>query len=376
MAIISYTVQFGSTFTPSNTLNDVQSVSTNHGRLWQTDPYTPASAIVQSRNIAAWTTAPKIGDYITIQQTGYVYSGFIKDVAINYGIVASMDTATITCEGPLSRWGRRQFTSRALAQAGTISQIMTTATAIGLDTFTYAYGKTGLSTAAAQTYVGNGLDLVNTLMTTEIGRVAEVTTTNAVGYYPTSWLRPRNDSSVQAYSFTDSNPTGAYQMYFDDISFASAAQNYYTEATINPLALASQTSGSGYYNITQDSFDYNTSQALSHAQYLVAQYNTTQSGPLILTASYSNQQTSNARTAFRNFITDFSSAAGERVNVTFRGTTYPLVIEGHDLGADLNDTILTISFSDFDNNNYLILNDSTFGTLGTSSTYPGNKLGF
>lgn len=372
---LSYDVRIAGTSLTSGgfLLNDVQSVSWNRGREWATDPYSPASCTIRSRNIAAWTTAPKIGNLIGVNKSGNLYfGGWIKDVQIQYGIVANLDVAVITCEGPLSRWGRRQFNNRSLAQARTITQLGTLAAATGLNTSTEV-NNTGLSTASGQTYSGNGLDLLNEVMTTEIGHVNESSLTGASSVLPTAWLYGRNYAGGSGKTFADTGASGTIK--YNEIEFASAAENYYTEITINPLGLATQQAGSGNYGLTQSSVDYTTGQALNHAQYLVSQYNTTASTPHAITCTYELQDAT-ALSNFQAMITDTGGIVGDTSTLIFRGTTYTVVLEGMQVDADTSTTTVRFTFSAYDNNNYLILNNAVFGTLGTSGTYPGNKLGF
>lgn len=379
---LSWNVKFGASW--GTVLNDVLTVDTQHGRQWPTDPFWPASCTIVSRNISAWTTTPVIGDRIcVVSSTDFnyaVFSGYIKDVQINYGTKTSMDTATITCEGPLSRPGRKQINSVAVAQNLTTTQISAL-----MNTYFTLWGQivaNGKSTASAQTYTGNLLDLVNLLLATEMGYVREIGvgtfTVSDYQYQPQAYFYPRNYDTTANYTFSD-NPASNTEMRYDPngISFTSAAQLYYQQATIQPQGLASQTSGNSTYSITQDSVDYTTSQALSHAQYIVSQYNSTTSRPLSVTATYS-QQSDNAtrQTTFLNFLDDVNSGAGNLIKIVFRGTTYYAVIEGRSFYADTSETGVTVTVSGYDNNNYLILNNAIFGTLGTSGTYPGNKLGF
>jgi hypothetical protein len=184
----------------------------------------------------------------------------------------------------------------------------------------------------------------------------------------------RNYDTVSDFTFADDSTVDGIR--YDDIQFNSAAQNYYTEITINPLGLAAQTSGSGFYNLTQESYDYTTAQALSHAQYLKSQYNTTASNPVSITASYANQDTATRLTEFQGLLNAARCNAGLACTVIFRNKTYECIVEGVQIDSDPSETTITVTLSAFDNNNYLILNNAVFGTLGTSGTYPGNKLGF
>lgn len=361
-------------------ISNVQSISINAGRTWATDPYSPASCTIVARgNISLGIGSTVMVTNINVITAGQVvFMGTVKDTRTDYGIVSNMDYTTITLEGYLARWGRRQFVSRAIAQAGTLQQISTLATAIGFGSFTNTTGN-GLSIASAQTYAGNGLDLVNLLIQTEVGHIAEIGTYGIVGPTQITWspqvnFRRRNWDTTASFTFADDSTAAGIR--YSDIQFTSAAQNYYTETVINPQGLATQTAGSGDYNITQDSLDYTTGQALSHAQYLVSQYNSTAKTIVSLTANMSDQDTATRYDKFVLMLLANNYASGNLVNVIFRGTTYPCVIEGASLNADPSETSLTLTFSAYDNNNYLILDNAVFGTLGTSVTYPGNKLGF
>ncbi len=371
---LNYTVRIAGTSLLAGgfVLNDVQSISWNRGREWATDPYSPASCTIRSRNLAAWTNYPQIGDLIGVSSGGQTnFGGFIQDVEIQYGIVEDLDTAIITCEGPLSRWGRRQFNNRSITQARTLTQLNTLATATGLNAVTSTTG-TGLSTASAQTYTGNGLDLLNEVVTTEIGHVSETSLVSGT-YMPYAVLYPRNYDTSAGYTFADTNATNTIK--YNEIEFTSAAENYYTEVTINPLALAAQQSGSGFYGLNQSSVDFTTAQALNHAQYLVSQYNSATSTPHALTCDYESQEPF-SQNEFKDMITDTVAFAGALFTLEFRGETYSVVLEGLQVDADTSSTRARFTFSAYDNNNYLILNNAVFGTLGTSGTYPGNKLGF
>lgn len=366
---------------------NVQSVSVTRGRQWQTDPFSPSSCTIVARG----ALSASIGNYVLVVTGDYtggqllatnqvVFLGTVKDTVINYGIKSSMDMTVVTLEGTLSRWGRRNFTSRAISQNTTLAQISAVATAIGYDTFTTIAG-TGQSIASAQTYVGNGLDLVNTLIQTEVGYIREMGSYISppgspfqLELYPDVTFAQRNYDVVSDFTFADDSTTAGIR--YDDIQFNSAAQNYYTEVTINPLGLAAQTSGSGFYNLTQESYDYTTAQALSHAQYLKSQYNTTASNPVSITASYANQDTATRLTEFQGLLNTLRCNAGFMCTVIFRNTTYQCIVEGVQIDSDPSETTITLTLSAFDNNNYLILNNAVFGTLGTSGTYPGNKLGF
>jgi hypothetical protein len=69
-------------------------------------------------------------------------------------------------------------------------------------------------------------------------------------------------------------------------------------------------------------------------------------------------------------LTTFGFLIGARVSVTFRGTVYYSIIEGVRVTATPESSRYTFYLSGADLNNYLILNDTVFGTLDY------NKLGY
>jgi len=368
---LGYTVNFGgTTLINGTTLNDVLTVSTSKGRQWQTDPYSPSSCTITSRNISAWTTAPKVGNLIGVKTNStfatVVFGGWIKDVQIVYGTIPALDVAYITCEGPLSRFGRRTFKSRSFAQADYSTYLFNLATAVNyLDYSTYGSSS---SIYSAQTYAGNALDLLNLIVTSEIGFIDDQ---RRVSNLPDITFAPRTPDTTVDVGFTDQTGADYRYLFYQNITFKSAAQNYYTQVTINPQGLTTQQAETGsapYVGLDQESLDYTNAQALSHAQYLLYKYNTTNSNIVSFTANYANQKTADQREYFDKAI--YQLVCGGLVTVDFRGTTYNLIVEGVNLSADPSNTELEIFVSSQDNNNYLILNDSIFGTLNY------NKLGF
>lgn len=378
MAYLNYTVFWNTSAGATvNKLSNVQTIQVEQGRQWAVDPYSPSQCTIVART----TTAPKIGQFVLvvdgdlsspIPTQDSVFAGTVKDIATTYGNVSNMDYVTIQCEGWLSRWGRKQFTSRSIAQAGTLTQLSTLRTALGWTAWNDFNGS-GRSTASAQTYQGNGLDLVNELLATEMGYVFEIGTYEIGGVKNIQsqlYFGGRSSYLDKYFSFTDDTTTGTNHLLYDSIDFASAAQRYYTEVTINPSGLASQTAGSGFYGLNQNSLDYTTGQALNHAQYLVSQYDSQDPQPFSITLTYANQDTSTRRTRFESLVNTFFISNNRLVTLRHRGTDYDLVYEGKSVTIDPGDTIIQLYFSPADNNNYLILNDTTFGRLNY------NKLGF
>jgi hypothetical protein len=347
MALLDYVVRFGA----SNTLlNDVQGINLSAGRQWLVDPYQAGTCQIVCRNIAAWTTAPKMKNEIGVTVEGsVVFKGYITDVKINYGIVTALDEAVITCEGPLALLGRRNLRSLALAQGLTGDQaqtIFSTVNVVGTASETY-------SIASAQTYTGNALQALNGLAQTELGRVSEVIDDLAD---PALIFYGRNTYSDEGVYYTTLkfDTTGSSSLFYDEIEFSSTAENYYTRVTAEPLGLTAQTTNSGsapFYSLDIDTYDYSTSQASSLTQYLISQFANNDSEITAISATYALQTTASSQTMFReSFIC--GRVAGQ-AEIVFRGTTYYAVIEGYTVTATPDATRVTWYLSPQDLNNYL-----------------------
>lgn len=370
MAVLKYTAYCQTASGSVITLTDFQNWSLTTGRTWATDPYEPSTLVIQCRGEAQC----KIGETIGVGKTGdstfILYAGgFVKDVKTYYGIKSSMDYTIYTVEGALSRWGRKQINGDTYPQTRSLLAITSMRLTQGVNTEVNK-SSNGLSTIGALTYTGNGLDWFNQVMLTEMGHAFDyayrVFSPTPVIQTAIQILERNYDATADRTFADDSTADG---IRYDDIQFTSAAESYYTSADITPEGLPTQSAGAGAYNITQASYDYNAAQALSHAQYIVSQYNSTTSRPFSVTASYANQDTTSRQTQFE-YLLQATYNSGALVKIIFRGSTYYAVIEGKTVEADQESTRVSFTFSAFDNNNYLILNNAVFGKLDS------NKLGF
>ena len=166
-------------------------------------------------------------------------------------------------------------------------------------------------------------------------------------------------------------------MKYEQIEFRSSADNYYNSITVTPNALAAQTatlSETPLYGWQLDTIDNTTTQASSHAQWLLNNYQSKNSTLASITFT-DVQQTISGYPPPNNFNTDVIQAITSCISnqgiVYFRGGTYNVIVEGVSVNATPNQTRVTIFFSGRDTNAYLILdNTQGFGTLDN------NRLGF
>jgi hypothetical protein len=369
------------------TLANIQSVSIFRGRRLQIDDYNSDTLNVECRNPSGWTYTPKLGDKIVayVYRPGVVvgvdkYPGFIgtiRDVDINYGKIASLDTVTISGEGIQADWGRAQLNSLVLTQEKTDEQILDAATAAGLGISQFG----AMSTASAQTYTGNALELVNALVRTEEARIYAYPYQYSITW-PGTWLlyyrgRGSNIDLNTKWLFNDGTVTAnTYDNKYDNIVFRSSADNYYNQVTIQPEFVAAQTatlSTTPIFSWAKTTVDFSTAQALSHAQWLLNNFQTKDSTVAAISFTEMEQNdklpdpftTENPQPLL--MITEAISAG---VTIGFRSNTYNCVCEGIAITGTPEQTRITLYLSGQDTNAYLVLNDAIYGKLNS------NKLGF
>ena len=354
-----WTAEFGSPLA-NTVLTNVQNISIRSGRSKVTDPYNSSTAMIEGRSSSTWVTIPKVNDkvkiYVTVSSVNWLqFTGRITDVQIKYGIIAAMDTWTISCEGPLAQFGRTDLVSQAFSTNATGTYAKAVATAAGLE----FYNSTGLSIASGQTYTGNALQLINELCQMEYGHLGQTASTDpdsmAVQFYD------RNSFETQiGNGFVDTAPT-SNQFVYDSVTFKSAASNYYTKTIVNPSGLATQTatSGSAPFRVYQiNTLDSTTAQADSFADYLLNNFSNTASQ---ITQFSCTDVAQTYQLLHQVAYVEYQTA--QQQTITMRGTTYKLIIEGTTISVTPNQTRYTFDVSGQDLNSYLILDNATFGQL-------------
>jgi len=363
------------------TLPSVQAINIFRGRRLQIDDYSIDNMTVESEFPSSWTTTPKLGDTIIayIYKPGVVvgtdnfgaFWGRIRDVQINYGMVPNEDRVTISCEGIQADWGRAQLTNYALAQDRTDNQVQQVGATAGLSIGAF----TGRSIGSTQTYTGNAFALINDITRTEEARMFAGSLTYRST--PTIYWFGRNTPKQTTFYWNDgTGATYVYQMKYEQIQFRSSADNYYTSVTITPAGLAAQTATLGttpIFGWNKDTLDYTTSQASSHAQWVLNNFQT--KDQMLASITFTDvQQTVSGYPPPNDFNFDVIQVITSAINclgrIYFRGATYNTILEGISISATPEQTRATVFMSGQDTNAYMILDDAIFGKLDN------NKLGF
>jgi hypothetical protein len=374
MAVQSFVVDIeGASGTPAITLSNVQSINFKTGRERQLDQYSSLSGTIVVRQPTAPNSVIKPGSTVKVTwDDGGIYrsqfSASISNVQFTYGIpyvgtTGNADYLIISLEGYLARCGRASGENYAMA-AGTISaQTAAATTASGL---TISYGSTGTGPAMAATTVsGTWGDWINSACITTNGRMREAF--NGVSLYSPFGAQVAN------INFSDTTNNASFQVY-DNIEFASYADNFYSQVTVDPESFAAQTVQTGvkpFRTYTVNTLNASTGQATDYANYLLNNFT---AAPLAI-SSFSCL--ANAQNSFKlwNLSTgagslEIGTCVGAQVSVAFRGTTYQCIIEGAAFSAVPGEARYTYYVSPLDQNAYLILDNATFGTLDF------NRLGY
>lgn len=374
MAVQSFAVDVeGVSGTPAITLNNVVSINFKTGRERQLDQYATLSGTIVVRQPSAPNAVIKPGSTVKVSwDDGGIYrsqfSASISNVQMSYGIpfaggVGNADYMTISLEGYFARCGRASGESYAMAAATISAQTTAASTASGL-TINYSSSGTGPAMAAT-TVSGTWGDWVNSSCLTTNGRMRET-------YLSVSLFSPFG-AQVANINFSDTTNDATNQVY-DNIEFASYADNFYSQVTVDPESFAAQTVQTGvkpFRTYSVNTLNASTGQATDYANYLLNNFT---AAPLAIT---SFSCLANAQNSFKlwNLATsggslEIGTCVGAQVSVAFRGTTYQCIIEGAAFSAVPGEARYTYYVSPADQNAYLILDNATFGTLDF------NRLGY
>ena len=378
MAVQNYTVSYYTASSGLQALTNVVNINVNVGRQRQLDQYSASTAQIVIRyptGYASPITQLVPGTTIEIKNTATNLRNFlgrISNVQVQFDKpytsgVGNGDYLTISCEASLAEFGRKSGGGYAMAAA----KLETQFGAVSAQTGYYLTLDSGVGNQdlSATTVNGTWADYLNLVALTLNARIIDVWDFLAV-QPRTLFVSPFliRDSLV---NFSDTTNNATNQVY-DGITFASYADNFYTQVTVDPEVPAAQTVTSGsapYRTYTVNTLNATTGQALDYANYLLNNYKT----PTVAINSISclaNAQNDMKLDDLGSGPNDCGRQIGKRVTVAFRGTTYPCIVEGYTFTAQPGDARYTYYVSAADLNAYLILDNATFGKLDS------NRLGY
>ena len=359
-------------------LDNVQEINLNVGRQRQLDQYNASTGSIDIRyptGYASPITYLVPGNYIKVENltTGIVlFVGVINNTIIQYGIpyadgVGNADRLSISIEGVFSQLGRKQGESYAMAADTLYNQLDDCASASSTPVNTAV---TNTQPLGATTVSSTWADWLNKVLITLNGRIWDADDINMRVFTPF-------EQKIGTINFSDVANNATNQKY-NSVNFGSYADNFYTQVTVDPESFAPvtvDTGGGNYRTLLMNTLNASTSQATDFANYLLANYKD-QDFALLSFSCLAEAQAVFKLDQISAFYpgsgveTGFASLPGSQVNVTFRGTVFPCVIEGASMTATPESSTYTYYVSGADLNAYLILNNAVFGQLDY------NKLGY
>jgi hypothetical protein len=376
MGIQKYVVYYSTNAADYYALDNVQNIVINLGKRAQLEQVRASTMSFSMRfpNGYASPIAGLVpGSYIRIyNETGSQYGvwfGKIADVTAVYGIpysgnVGQSDYLDVSCEGNFAVGGRLQGNNYAMA-AGTITSQFANATTQSGNEFNYLGSTQSL---AATTVSGTWGDWIGRVCQSTNARVWDGRTSLRTNVISPFYIA----SSPNDVNFSDVANNNKNQVY-NQINFHSLADNFYTQVTVSPESSGAVTvtqSGATkpYRTYQTNTINFDTTQATDYANYLLGNYGTPQVAIASIVCMAEAQ--ANFQLDKIGMLRDFASSPGHRVSVTFRGTTYNCVMEGATMSATPAGATFTYYVSSADLNNFLLLNNTVFGTLDN------NRLGY
>ena len=345
MANASWTVTVG-----GNAVTNIQTVNIRKGRTDLTEAYRSGSLTIIGRR-PDLLPAIAIGDVISATMTFLSstapYSFRVTNLTVNYGIVAAQDEWVLEGEDAMGYAGRALIDATWSSGANAYTVAGTVGTSAGT-TVTNPTILSSTTTVSGQTLTNtSALQILTNLINSEGGILA-------AGATSIFWL-PRNWQTVAGIpgNFTDTG-TGANPVYYDRVEFAALADTAVTKVIVEPVGLASQSSGTGtnVYSIT--TYSQTTTDAADVAAFNAGSLNVTTPAPV----SVSLLLTTQANAAALNVLPE-----GTAIDIKLRGTTYETLVLGTVISSNPDTTRITYNVISADFYKYLILDDAVYGKL-------------
>jgi len=379
MTLQQYSVSYSVNGTSWTSLTNLESMTINIGNQAQLEQIkastaqftfryptgyaSPIAELVPQTFIRVLNTTPGSGNY-------RIYTGRIANVSAEYGIpysagVGVSDYLFIDVEGFFAEAGRAYGNGYAMSAGTANEQFINMNLQTGF--FCTFFPTTNTPQIAATNIDNTWGDWVSQVALTTNARLVDSNPNDGLaGSF--SLVSPFDDR-ISTINFSDTTNDSTNQVY-NEISFGSLADNYYTRIIVTPESYAEQVVPAG--STSGRTYQVNTlspsvTNAYDYANYLLANYDEPQ---LAITSVTCMAEAQNVFNLDKIGLVSVSGSPGYLVNVAFRGTTYPCVIEGVTISATPSGSRFTFYLSGGVLNSYLRLDNATFGRLDY------NKLGF
>lgn len=380
MPVANYELQafFGTPVATWQQIPYFQTYTVSIGRQFQLDTYRADTATVEIwyQQYLQLETYLKVDVPMRIfddTRDVVLFQGNIKDVEIIYGMpydsvtdIGNADRMVITLESSFAQFGRMSGNGYVMAAAKLGTQLDNAETQTNVSIVNPSDATT--IDMGAQTLTGTWGDWLNRVLLTLNNRLRQQPSLEVVSKY-----------SIPTLTYSFASADGPLFQRYEQVTFDSLSDNYYTQVTVDPEGLAEQTVQSGaapYRTYKVETLNATTGQALDYANYLLANYDNPQLALSSITAT-SQQQGTNFYLDTLGYVgagspptTYTQSLVGRATLLTLRGVGFNFVIEGLTVSGDPETQRFTYYASAQDLNAYLILDDSVYGTLDQ------NKLGY
>jgi hypothetical protein len=382
LGLQSYSVEYSTDSTSYTALTNVQSIFLSIGVEAQLDQLRANTGTIEVRYPSGFASpiAELVqGTFIRIRNNTnpaapyLLWVGRISNITVQYGIpyvsnVGNADYLTISVEGSFASLGRMAGSDYAMAAGTVATQLTTAGTETGI-----SIGWLGSSTqaGAAATISGTWADW---LAKTALSANARMWNTKDNSLFDITIVSPFELYTTQNY-FSDVRPQPEVSASYDQITFEGYADNYWTQVSVDPDGLATQTvtlSGATvpYRTYVVNTNNATTGQALDFANYLLGNFSTPKLSISSVSCIAEAQTLDMLLDKFAGVTQSFARIPGVRTRVEFRGTTYQCLIEGVTMAATPAGARFTFYLSGADLNQYLILDDLFYGKLDL------NRLGY
>ena len=387
LGLQSYSVSYSTDSINYTALTNVQSIYLSVGVQAQLDQLRANTGTIEIRYPTGYASPISQlvqGTYIKIMNNTnpaaayLLWVGRISDISVQYGIpyvnvpmvgfLGNADYLTISVEGSFASLGRMAGNDYAMAAGTLATQLTTAGTQTGL-----SIGWLGSSSqaGAAATISGTWADW---LAKTALSANARMWNTKDNSLFDVTIVSPFYQYTTQNY-FSDVRPQPEVTASYDQITFEGYADNYWTQISVDPDGLATQTvtlSGATvpYRTYVVNTNNATTGQALDFANYLLGNYSTPKLSISSVSCIAEAQTLDMLLDKFAGVTQSFARIPGVQTSVQFRGTTYQCLIEGVTMSATPTGARFTFYLSGADLNQYLILDDLFYGKLDS------NKLGY
>lgn len=357
---VSVTVQriTGSTAT----INNVQSLICSLGRA-NIDQFYRAGRMTVSGRVPGSLPTLAIGDTVrvTIQaidagvpDQALNWSLRLIDLTIDYGIVSSQDTWTMTLEDAFGLLGRA--TVSLSVTAGTTTTAAANAVANQVPALSFgAFGAATTTTVNAQTFTNaNALDLFQTYANTEWAWLAA--SGNGIKWFTrNAWT-----GSSQLSYFSDD---GTGDLVYDRLIFNGLAETNATKVVVSVRGGTESTAGTGDIGLTLDAYSQTSALAQDLADYIKTVFSSDTAQPFQLSYLLNKQDPD-------KMLGPIDPEYPHQVEIVFRGSTYTAFVIGWSGSFLPGQYRVTLNLMPQQAIEFLVLDDPVFGKLDS------NKLGF